>query len=54
MVEDDIDEGYDRWKDDDFVNELLRREKSLETVDVKGYTIEVAVVKVKSKLDSIN
>jgi hypothetical protein len=39
MVEEDIVE-YSRWDDKDFVNEMNRRVKELETGMVKGYNWE--------------
>ncbi len=56
MVEEEIEETYDHWKDEVFVAELQRRENSYLKGSAKTYTVEQslakaiqAVKKVKSK-----
>ena len=56
MVEDEIEETYDHWKDEAFVAELQRREAAYLTGKSKTYSLEQsmaratqAVKKIKSK-----
>ena len=53
MVEDEIVEKYDRWKDEEFVNEMLRREKGFLDGTSKRYTLEEVVTSVRKKLKKI-
>jgi len=52
MVEEDI-VPYDRWNDKEFVAEMTRRTKELETGKVKGYTLKEAEQRVRKKLKAI-
>lgn len=53
MVEDDIADKYDVWQDEEFVNELLQREKDLQEGKTKGYTIEEAVANAKTAIANL-
>ena len=52
MVEEDI-APYDRWSDKEFVAEMTRRTKELETGKFKGYTLKEAEQRVRKKLKTI-
>lgn len=56
MVEEEIEETYDQWKDESFIAELQKREKAYLDGTAKTYTLEEsmdsageAVKKVKNK-----
>jgi hypothetical protein len=52
MVEEDI-VPYSKWNDKEFVAEMSRRVKDLETKKVKGYTFAEVEQHVRKKLKSV-
>lgn len=50
MVEDEIEETYNYWKDESFVSELKRRQKAYIEGSSKTYSLEQTVARAKSAL----
>jgi hypothetical protein len=50
LVEDDIEEVYDHWKDEEFVNEIDQRIKDFESGKVKGIPWEEVNLKAENRL----
>jgi hypothetical protein len=53
MVEDEIGETYDRWNDEAFLAELLRREESYLNGTAKTYTPEQVFAKARKAAKKI-
>ncbi len=52
MVEEEIEENYNHWKDETFVAEINRREKNYLKGKTKAYTIEESVTRAKKSLQN--
>lgn len=53
MVEEEIEETSDHWKDEKFVAELERREITYKNGDAKIFTIDQAVGKARSAVKKV-
>ena len=53
MVEEEIEETYDYWKDKNFVAELQRREKSYLNGTSKTYTLEQSVANARQAIKKV-
>lgn len=53
MVEEDIDEQYDFWKDENFTAELQRRENEYLKGRAKTYTLEESVNRAKQAVQKV-
>ncbi|HRH49148.1 MAG TPA: hypothetical protein PLP23_10370 [Panacibacter sp.] len=53
MVEEDIDEQYDFWKDENFTAELQRRENEYLKGTAKTYTLEESVNRAKQAVKKV-